>query len=204
VGVGWATAWIPCEAKRSVAARQAAGLPNSRPVWACGVCSSWSLSLVWRLRLFSWGPAPARRQGGCGDRPTSVTMPKARPTGSWGSSSESACRGRKSQYSSDRASCRRAWRPSTVDGRPVADGGRCGAAVGTLFGHRARIRPDGAARTLLRPLCAQGATFSAPVAQLDRVTDYESGGWWFESTRARFSYSSLVENLPCPHVLPAP
>ena len=31
----------------------------------------------------------------------------------------------------------------------------------------------------------------APVAQLDRVADFESEGWRFESSRARFTTSSL-------------
>ena len=33
---------------------------------------------------------------------------------------------------------------------------------------------------------------NAPVAQLDRASDYESGGWEFESLRARHSFSAEI------------
>ncbi len=36
----------------------------------------------------------------------------------------------------------------------------------------------------------------APVAQLDRAPDYESGGWKFESFRARHLHSRASEDAP--------
>ena len=33
--------------------------------------------------------------------------------------------------------------------------------------------------------------YHAPVAQSDRVTDYESGGWRFESSRARHYFNKF-------------
>ncbi len=40
---------------------------------------------------------------------------------------------------------------------------------------------------------------SAPVAQLDRVADFESEGWRFESSRARFVISWLLHCYVCTH-----
>ncbi len=36
----------------------------------------------------------------------------------------------------------------------------------------------------------------APVAQLDRASDYGSGGWEFESLRARHIFKKLVRHRP--------
>jgi hypothetical protein len=36
---------------------------------------------------------------------------------------------------------------------------------------------------------------AAPVAQLDRAPDYGSGGWEFESLRARQSLTELIHRL---------
>ncbi len=50
-----------------------------------------------------------------------------------------------------------------------------------------RIRPPPSARRYVLP------TRRAPVAQLDRAPDYESGGQRFESFRARHSFQSLSD-----------
>ncbi len=42
--------------------------------------------------------------------------------------------------------------------------------------------------------------FQAPVAQLDRVPDFESEGCRFEPCRARFSKNRTIEHLHYPHV----
>ncbi len=39
---------------------------------------------------------------------------------------------------------------------------------------------------------------AAPVAQLDRVPDFGSGGWGFESLRAHFSKTMTTNNLGTP------
>ena len=39
---------------------------------------------------------------------------------------------------------------------------------------------------------------TAPVAQLDRVPDYGSGGWGFESSRARQANAMISSYLPVP------
>ena len=54
------------------------------------------------------------------------------------------------------------------------------------------IRPSALSLQLLKADSRKLRVKFAPVAQLDRVTDFESGGRWFESSRARSVFVEIL------------
>src|SRR5260221_11643066 len=66
--------------------------------------------------------------------------------------------------------------------------------------HNSTVRDDHAAlwhSSLASPGCfGYRPRLIAPVAQLDRAPDYGSGGWVFESSRARQSLSQDLASIP--------